>query len=130
MTVRQETKDRLTAWWEGRAYDDRPCILASVAGHTSEDEAYTADEFWRDPTLMARLRHRWASERIYLGESVPYLYMDYGANAVALQLGAKGDWRDTETIWTYPCCESLSEVEQARRQGPGGRSRTKPSGSG
>jgi hypothetical protein len=43
--------------------------------------------------------------------------MDYGANAVALQLGGKGNWRDIETIWVEPCCESIADVLKTQRQG-------------
>ena len=117
MTISQETRERLEAWWNGAAFDDRPCILASVEKETLSDERISADDFWNKPSMMASLRHRWACNKVYFGEAVPYLYMDYGANAVALQLGAKATWRDTETIWANPCCEELSEIIMARRQG-------------
>jgi len=90
--IAQETRQRLLAWWNNEGYDRRPCILARLEPPepAREERGYTDDQFWRDPVLMARVRADRMRSTTWLGESVPFLYMDYGANAMALQMGAVG----------------------------------------
>lgn len=110
-------RQRLNAWWQHEELD-RPCILAYLHGQRTPIIAPPADEYWTKPELLAAHVVRQAEQLTYLGEAAPYLYIDYGACAMALQLGAHGKWDSRETIWTSPCAATAAEVAHLT---PGGR---------
>lgn len=115
MNAAADVRERLTAWWEHRP-TGRPCILAYTSaggGETDQDP----DAYWRNPEHMAECVHGRQRALRFWGEAVPYLYMDYGASAMALRMGAKGRWTGTDTIWASPCVSTASEAAALR---PGG----------
>lgn len=108
--ISQRTKERLIAWWEHKELD-RPCIMAYTPKYGAVwPEAPAPDDYWLKPDLLAGQVFQRARNLRYLGEAQPYLYIDYGACAVGLQMGAKGHWRSLETIWTDPCVDSADQV--------------------
>ena len=75
------------------------------------------DDYWTKPELLADcVLARQRAVRFW-GEAMPFLYMDYGAPAMALQMGAKASWTSIETLWADPCVETADEVAALR---PGG----------
>ena len=115
MKLSKSTRERLTAWWEHRP-TGRPCILAtSPCGDPGPAPA--PDDYWTKPELLANcVLARQRAVRFW-GEAMPFLYMDYGAPAMALQMGAKASWTSIETLWADPCVETADEVAALR---PGG----------
>ena len=115
MKLSKSTRERLTAWWEHRP-TGRPCILAtSPCGDPGPAPA--PDDYWTKPELLADcVLARQRAVRFW-GEALPFLYMDYGAPAMALQMGAKASWTSIETLWADPCVETADEVAALR---PGG----------
>ena len=115
MKLSKATRERLTAWWEHRP-TGRPCILAtSPCGDPGPAPA--PDDYWTKPELLADcVLARQRAVRFW-GEAMPFLYMDYGAPAMALQMGAKASWTSVETLWADPCVETADEVAALR---PGG----------
>lgn len=105
--IDQESKNRLLSWWNYEPMD-RPCILAYT------DDAHVmipdSDDYWQNPLLLVDYVYRKQKQMCFWGEAVPYLYIDYGASALALQLGAKGSWADNNTIWADPFLDSTNEV--------------------
>lgn len=102
-------RQRLCAWWQHEKLD-RPCILAYMQSQDAPIKAPSADEYWNEPELLAECVINNANRLTYLGEAEPYLYIDYGACAMALQMGAQGQWDSLETIWTSPCVTTAKEV--------------------
>lgn len=108
--ISQRTKDRLCAWWSHEALD-RPCIMAStLKNEAAWPEEPAPDDYWQNPDLLSEQVFRRAKRLRYIGEAQPCLYIDYGACAVALQMGARGRWTSRETIWTDPCVDSAEQV--------------------
>lgn len=119
MGLSADARARLAAWWQNEGYDSRPCIMAWLPREGAERcEPYTADEFWLEPECMARVRAHALRSLIGFGEAARCLYMDYGANAMALQLGARAHWTDTDTIWAEA---ALADVAQVAECMPGGQ---------
>ena len=48
----------------------------------------------------------------YYGQAVPHHYVERSASAMAAVLGADMEFVDKETIWAYPCSESVERVAE------------------
>ncbi len=112
--ISRDAQARLNAWWNHES-QDRPCILAY---QWSENVSCPpADVYWNDPKALSETVLARQKTARFFGEAVPYLYMDYGAPAMAIQMGAKASWTSTETIWADPCVETADEAAELTPHG-------------
>lgn len=113
MILPESTISRLTAWWNHDDLD-RPCVLATLNTPPPPDlKGEALDHWWMDiPARLKRLRETIRVQR-YLGEAVPYQYVDYGASAMAAALGCPMECVDTETIWAHPKFGDIDEALEA-----------------
>ncbi|MBN1543189.1 hypothetical protein JW992_13685 [candidate division KSB1 bacterium] len=106
--------ERLQNWWE---FGDQktPCILATLAPQRPSEPTNTdLLDYWTDiDTVMTREMARIDQTR-WLGESVPFHYIDLGASAMPVLLGAQAEFIDTETIWAHPVFENPEQVLNCR----------------
>lgn len=112
--ISKDARERLNAWWNHEPMD-RPCILAYQ--WPENVPCPPADVYWMQPWALAETVHARQQQTRFFGEAVPYLYIDYGAPAVALQMGAKASWTSTETLWADRCVETADEAAELM---PGG----------
>ena len=110
-------RDRLTTWWKGGDIG-RPVMLLTAPRREPiehipalpEPEGWTTRYSTRDFDYRVNLAARACIYDHYLGEAMPQVAPDLGANCLALYLGCRGvDGMDT--VWFRPC---IAEPETAR----------------
>ena len=108
-----ETRARLQNWWE-HGDQDRPCFLFSLPLLPGAEIPDTEDleRWWMDVDFI--LEHQMAEiERTdLLGESAPFHYANRGSSAMEGVLGAQMKYIDKETVWAYPCFETVEQAAE------------------
>lgn len=111
-------KERFRRWWR-RDNPDRPLmhVVAERAdGELSVPEALRVrgvDDQYRDAVrLVARYRH-YCENHLFLAESFPNMYVNYGPGSLAAYLGAK-PVMTPETVWFRPSIEDWSKAAPLR----------------
>ncbi|MGN1069457.1 MAG: hypothetical protein ACI4P5_03515 [Candidatus Fimadaptatus sp.] len=113
MGLSHQSQARLEAWWNNEGFDARPCIMAWLPSEGALPELqYGDDAFWLEPECMLRVRGQYLESITGYGEAARSMYMDFGANAMALQLGARALWSDTSTIWAEPVLSNIRQVAE------------------
>ena len=108
-----ETQARLQNWWEN-GDQERPCFLISLPRYTPGEIPDTDDleRWWMDIDFIIRRQMQVIERRDYFGEAVPFHYADRGSSAMEGILGANMKFIDKETVWAYPCFESVEEAAE------------------
>jgi len=104
-------EDKLKAWWN---HEDQknPCIIVSALKDDHEPIPDTEDlkKHWTDVDFVINRQMKLIKNTNYYGQAVPYHYIDFGASAMHLVLGAEPNYINKETIWAHPFLDSLDEV--------------------
>ena len=103
-------EERLSAWWRFEE-QDRPCILSTIP---TDGKKYQSDldRFWSDPDLRTSFAIDQIDASTYLGEAVPFHYVDLGSSAMAALLGSRMEYVDLETVWAYPIYDRLEPIAE------------------
>ena len=103
-------KARLSAWWEGDA-PESPCIAAQFLDTKSNiPSSKDLNTFWTDQDFIIRRTTASIDNTTYIGEAVPFHYVDQGSSAGSGVIGARMEYIDQETIWAYPTVDRLEEI--------------------
>ncbi|HOX86920.1 MAG TPA: hypothetical protein PKW76_11265 [bacterium] len=105
---------RLQNWWEF-GDQESPCILATIEpDRPSLPQDRDLSGYWTDiDGVMAREMAR-IEQTHWLGEAVPFHYIDLGASAMPCALGARVEFIDSETIWAHPVFVDIEEALRCR----------------
>ena len=103
-------QSRLKNWWD-HGEQKHPCIVAIQPPADLSLVPDTEDlcQWWTDPSFVIERQMALIDNQKYLGQAVPYHYVDLGASAMAGVLGAEMEYVDKETIWAHP---KLSKIDQ------------------
>lgn len=110
MIISDETKIRMTAWWEHEDMD-RPCFLCRFAG--KQDKSYDTDDIerhWTDVDYIIGREMYSIDNYSYLFEAVPYHYIDLGAVPLGGCLGGDLKLIDKRTTWNVPFIDKLEDI--------------------
>ncbi len=113
-------RDRLPAvqaqlenWW---AFGDQqhPCLLITVPPPASAALPDTDDleRWWMDVDFILERQMQVLERERLFGVSVPHHYVERSASAMAAVLGAEMAFIDKETMWAYPCFDSVEQVAE------------------
>ncbi len=104
-------QDKLSNWWE---FGDQknPCILITLPpeNNTLLPDTNDLDKWWRDTDFTIDRQMILMEQQRYFGQAVPFHYIDCSSSAMAGVLGARMQLVNKETMWAYPCFESVEEV--------------------
>lgn len=103
------TRDRLTAWWSGTDIG-RPAMLIRAPRSApledipamAEPAGWLTDYSIKNFEYRVNLTQRACINTHFMGEAMPYVAPDLGANCLALYLGCKGV-ESPGTVWIEPC---------------------------
>jgi len=105
-----------TAWWEGRL--DRPLLY--LADVTPDGRPRDGDDFHGflsnyppdvTPAQIVEKYLAYESRRVYLGDTFPFWFINFGAGILAAPLGARVN-STIETVWFAPPADA--EVDRLR----------------
>jgi hypothetical protein len=102
---------RLEAWWNF-ADQERPCFLFTLPAPGGIPDTDDLQRWWMDIDFILERQMRSMEAQDYLGEMVPFHYVDRGSSAMEGILGANMKFIDKETVWAYPCFSSVEEAAE------------------
>lgn len=104
-------ESKLRNWWENRDQKN-PCIVVSVLKDDHELIPVTDNlkKHWTDVDFVISRQMALIDNTNYYGQAVPFHYLDFGASAMHLILGAEPDYVNKKTIWAHPFLDSIDEV--------------------
>ena len=102
---------QLENWWNF-GEQERPCFLITLPPPPDAAIPDTDDleRWWMDVDFILDRQMKLMEAQKHYGVSVPFQYVDRGSSAMEGILGANMKFIDKQTIWAYPCFNS---VEQA-----------------
>lgn len=102
---------RLANWWEF-GEQERPCILAILPSSDPSIIPDTDDleQWWTDVEFTMDRQMKLIDHQRYLGQAVPFHYVDCSSSAMSGVLGARMQLVNKDTMWAYPCFESVEQV--------------------
>src|SRR5690242_2305352 len=105
-----EAQCRLQNWWE-HGDQDRPCFLITLPHPSPIDLPDTENlvRWWTDVDFIIRRQMVVIDSQDYLGEAMPFHYVDRGSSAMEGILGANMEFVDKQTVWASPCFESVEQ---------------------
>jgi hypothetical protein len=110
-------RDRLATWWNGSGIGRPAMLLTAPRAESIEEisalpqpEGWTTDYSTSDFAYRINLAARACAGTRYLGEAIPQVAPDLGANCLALYLGCQGV-DGIDTVWFKPC---IADPETAR----------------
>lgn len=109
----EEARQRWTAYWKGES--DRPVVASVVPkpGVTPVDAPGYLAGFTGDPDPLIDQVLAWAETHEFLGEAIPFYYLEFGADHFSSFLG--GDMRlhegSGDTSWLVPFVEDWDSAE-------------------
>lgn len=109
----EQARERWSAYWAGES--DRPVVASVVpkAGATPVDAPGYLAGFTGEPDPLIDQVLAWAQTHEFLGEAIPFYYLEFGADHFSSFLGA--DMRLHEdsgaTSWLVPFVEDWDEAE-------------------
>jgi len=102
---------RLSNWWEF-GEQEHPCILITLPPEDPElvPDTDNLDIWWQDTDFIIQRQMKLMEQQRYFGQAVPFHYIDCSSSAMAGVLGARMQQVNKDTMWAYPCFESIEEV--------------------
>jgi hypothetical protein len=109
---------QLENWWNF-GEQERPCFLITIPPPADAAIPDTDDleRWWMDVDFILERQMKAIEAQQYYGVSVPFHYTDRGSSAMEGILGANMKFIDKETIWAYPCFESVEQAADALAAG-------------
>jgi hypothetical protein len=106
-------QQRLENWWNF-GEQERPCFLITLPPPAGADVPDTQDleQWWMDVDFRTDRQMKLIDQQTYFGEAVPFHFIDRGSSAMEGVLGAQMKFIDKETIWAYPCFETVEQVAE------------------
>ena len=107
-----ETRDRLTAWWNG-ADIGRPAMQITAKrenrtekiAHMPAPPDWVTDYSTSDFAYRVYLSRTQCADRYHLADAIPFVAPDLAPNCLALYLGCRGV-ESPGTVWCEPCIDS------------------------
>jgi len=114
INLNEKLKDiapRLECWWN-HGDQDTPCILIQVLkdNHDKIPDADNLVDFWTDVNFVIERQVKLIDNTNYYGQAVPFHFVDFGASAMPIALGAELEYVSKDTIWAHPKFNSLEEI--------------------
>jgi hypothetical protein len=108
-----EIQARLENWWN-HGEQENPLLLITLPPPASANIPDTGDldRWWMDVDFIIDRKMKLFDHERYYGVAVPFHYIDRSASALAGVLGAHMKFVDKETMWAYPCFESVEQVAE------------------
>lgn len=104
-------QEKLVNWWEF-GEQEKPCFLATLPPNDPGGIPDTDNlkKWWTDIHFIINRQMRLIDHQRYLGQSVPFHYIDCSSSAMSGVLGARLELVNKDTMWAYPCFDSVEEV--------------------
>ncbi len=104
---------QLENWWD-HGEQEYPLLLIALpppesAGIPDTDDL---DRWWMDVDFIIDRQMKSIDHQRYYGVAVPFHYVDRSASAMSGILGARMKFVDKETMWAYPCFDSVEQVAE------------------
>lgn len=108
-----DVRAALENWW-GHGDQEHPCLLITIPPAPSGLIPDTDDleKWWMDIDFIIDRQMRVLDGQHYYGQAVPHHYIERSASAMPGVLGARMKFIDKETMWAYPCYESIEQVAE------------------
>jgi hypothetical protein len=111
---RKEIETKLKNWWDN-GDQKNPCFLYnSVSPDFKEVQTETLEQFWTDMDMRIDRSLRINDQTTYLGQSMPFHWLDYNASTMSVILGCEPTFIDEEGVWSNPMVSSVEEVTDIR----------------
>lgn len=109
----QNILDKLANWWE-HGEQEHPCLLMTLppAAHDVIPDTDDLETWWMDVDFILARHMQVLDHQHYYGQAVPHHYVERSASAMPGVLGAQMKFIDKETMWAYPCYESIEQVAE------------------
>jgi hypothetical protein len=104
---------KLESWWD-HGDQEHPCLLITIPP-AQPDLIPDKDDlkaWWMDVDFIMDRQMKVLDHQHYYGQAVPHHYVDRSASAMPGVLGARMKFIDKETMWAYPCYESIEQVAE------------------
>ena len=106
-------REKLENWWD-HGEQEHPCLLMTIlpapADHIPDVD--DLETWWMDVDFIIDRQMKVMEHQHYYGQAVPHHYVDRSASAMPGVLGSRMKFIDKETMWAYPCLESIEEVAE------------------
>jgi hypothetical protein len=103
---------QLEVWWE-HGDQPSPCLLITIPpAPGSLPDTDDLEGWWMDIDFVIDRQMQVIDTQQIYGQAVPYHYVDRSASAMPGVLGARMKFIDKETMWAYPCLDSVEEVAE------------------
>jgi len=101
---------RLQNWWEF-GEQQCPCILATLEPNRPPlPQNSDLPHYWTDIHGVMEREMARIDQTSWLGQAVPFHYIDLGASAMPCVLGARAEFIDSETIWAHPIFVDIEDA--------------------
>lgn len=104
---------KLESWWE---FGDQefPCLLFTLPPENPKLVPDTDDleKWWKDTDFIVDRQMKLMANQRYFGQAVPFHYVDCSSSAMSGVLGARMQLVNKDTMWAYPCFESVEQVAE------------------
>jgi hypothetical protein len=108
-----EIQPCLETWWN-HGDQKNPCLVIILPPPKGAGipMATTLEQWWLDIDFIIERQMKVIDYQRYFGQAVPYHFVDRSASAMSGVLGARMQMIDQQTLWAYPCFDSVEQVAE------------------
>jgi hypothetical protein len=101
---------QLENWWNF-GEQETPCLLITLAPQDGDAyEEVPLERWWKDRDFIIERQMKLMETQRYFGQAMPFHYVDCSSSAMAGVLGARMQLVNRDTMWAYPCFETVEQV--------------------
>jgi len=105
-----EIQAKLENWWIF-GEQEFPCLLITLPPEEADEYvAVPLERWWKDRDFIIERQMKLMESQRYFGQAVPFHYIDCSSSAMAGVLGANMQLVNRDTMWAYPCFETVEQV--------------------
>ena len=105
-----EIQAKLENWWN-YSEQEHPCLLITIPPENAETyDDVSLESWWKDRAFIIERQMKLMEGQRYFGQAVPFHYVDCSSSAMAGVLGANMQLVNRDTMWAYPCFETVEQV--------------------
>ncbi len=100
----------LENWWNF-GEQGYPCLLITIPPEAADAyEDVPLERWWKDQDFIIQRQMKLMENQRYFGQAMPFHYIDCSSSAMAGVLGANMQLVNRDTMWAYPCFDSVEQV--------------------
>jgi hypothetical protein len=107
----KEVAPKLERWWNN-GDQSVPCVLIQVLkdDHETIPDNDNLIDYWTNVNFVIDRQIKLIDNTNYYGQAVPFHFVDFGASAMPIALGAEPEYVSKDTIWAHPKLNSIEEI--------------------